>query len=149
MHEVIVHIASGRSAVGLRAEAGQTFFMDVDAHRADSVDQNVDAQIVLQIVDQVRGVYIVLDHPAINTFVLLSRLYIFQDLLDLAAEENAPPLRQAVRLHNVRQSFELLAIGWLLKLILEVDDVAGEHPGLREKVELLGEGPLHAHQVPR
>ena len=149
MHEVIVHIASGRSAVGFRAEAGQALLVDVDAHRADSVDQNVDAQIVLQIVDQVRSVYIVLDHPAINTFVLLSRLYIFQDLLDLAAEENAPPLRQAIRLHNVRQSLELLAIGWLLKLILEVDDIAGEHPGLREKVELLGEGPLHAHQVPR
>ena len=84
---MIVHIASGRSAIRFRAEAGQTFFMDVDAHRADSVDQNVDAQIVLQIVDQVRGVDIVLDHPSINTFVLLRRLDIFQELsevLDIA-----------------------------------------------------------------
>ena len=146
---MVVHVASGGPAVRLRAEPGQALPVNVDAHRADGVDQNVDAQIVLQVVNQVRGVYIVLDHPAIYTLVLLRRLDIFQDLFDLAAEKYAPSLRQAIRLHNVRQSLELLPVSWLLKLILEVEDVAGEHPGLREKVELLGKGPLHAHQVPR
>ena len=95
-----------------------------------------------------RGVNVVLDHPAVDTFILLSCFNVLKNLFYLTTEENPPTLGQTIRLHDVRQSLELLAISWLLKLILEVDDIAREYPSLREEIELVWEGTFHAHQVP-
>ena len=149
MHEVIIHVSCRRPVVRLGAEPSQAFLVDVDAHRAHSVDQYVDSQIILEIVHEVRSVQVVLDYPTADALLLLTQLDIIEDLLDLAAEKDTSALCQAIRFYYVCLSLVSLAVYRLLKLVLEVNYVAGEHPSLWEEVELFWKGTLHAHQVPR
>lgn len=146
---MIIHVSCRRPVVRLRAEPGQAFLVDVDAHWVHRVDEDVDSQVILQVVHEVWSVQVVLDYPAADALLILSCLYILEDLLDLAAEKDTSALRQAVRFDYVSLTLVSLAVCWLLKLVLEVNHVAGEHPSLREEVELFWKGALHAHQVPR
>lgn len=150
VHEEVLHIPRGRLLVGLRREASQSFLVDVDSQRVDTVDKHVDPQVVLQVVHQVRRVQVVLDHPAPDPFLLMRLLDATHDRFHAAAEEYSLALRQAVWLHNESLAFLLcVPVCWLVKLIAEVDIVAREHPSLREEVELFLKCTLHAHQVPR
>lgn len=51
VHEKVVHVPSVGFDVGLCAKSCDSFLVDVDPQRVDSVDEDVDAQVVLEVVD--------------------------------------------------------------------------------------------------
>ena len=54
VHEQIVHVTRRRLPVRFSAEARETFFVNVDAQRVDTIQEYIDAQIVLEVVYKVR-----------------------------------------------------------------------------------------------
>lgn len=67
--------------------------MYVDSQRVHTVDQNVYAQVVLQVLDQVRLVNVVLDYPACYTFFVLGSFNMVQYPLLSARKKYAFALR--------------------------------------------------------
>ena len=64
MHVQVVEVICFRLDIGLSGKPCNALFVDVDPERTDAVDQNVDSQVILQIVDQMRFVEILLDYVA-------------------------------------------------------------------------------------
>lgn len=64
MHVEIVDIGWSRCHVGLSSKPGDSLLVNVDSQGVQAIDEDVNSEIVLQIVDQVRLVEVLLDHVA-------------------------------------------------------------------------------------
>lgn len=117
--------------------------MDVDPQGAQAVDKDIDAQVVLQIIDEVWLVQILLDHVATVSCALL------HDSLAVTREVDALTLREPVRFDDVC----LLLFQWfairIVELFSKVARLLRQDPGPGKEIVFFGIGPLHLHQVPR
>jgi hypothetical protein len=67
MHEEVVHIVPIRPNVCFCAKTGESHFVQVDPQWINTVQKNVQSEIVLQIFDDVGSVDILLDNVASGT----------------------------------------------------------------------------------
>ena len=92
VHVEVVHISYRGLLVGLSAEACEALLVDVDTQWANTVDEHVNTQVILQAIDQVWRIHVALDNPAPNPFLILSLLDCMENSLESAAQKNASAL---------------------------------------------------------
>lgn len=131
VHEQIVQVAVVRSDVLRRGKSCQAFFVQKDSQRCDTRYQNIDSEVELESVYQVRLVKI----PLAN--VMLLRVY----PVVVASQKNAFSLAAVLRLDD--KGFGLA----LVELVPEFFVVARQKPRLWKELIVTFEVALHGQQV--
>ena len=122
VHEEVVHVSVCWLPVGLSAEPCHAFLVDVDTQRINTVEQDVDSQVILQVVYKVWVVDVVLDYVAASSFILLGLLYRVQDVVHSSTQKYSLALGETIWLHD--ESLLVVLVSSLAKLISEVNIVS-------------------------
>jgi len=133
VHVQVVKIAANRRHIFRCGKPGQSFLVNPDAQGRDRCNQNVDSQVELKAINQVRLVQVPLAHVVL----------VGHDPVVVAGQENAAALAAILRLDD--EGFGLA----LVELLLEELGLAGQQPRFREELEVCLEVILECQQVLR
>lgn len=131
MHTLIIDVLVIRLLVLFRCESGKSIFVDIHPERVDSVHKNVDSQIVLITVYQVRLVQVLL-----NDYLIAGL-----DEIGVTHKENTFALALVLRLDD--EGTRILTLGLVPKVLV----VVRQHIGGREEVVIVWQDLLHPHQM--
>jgi hypothetical protein len=117
MHEQIVAILFIGLLVRLGGESCEPVLVDVHPERIDAIDQYINAQIILEGVNQVWLEHVSLHHHLVSVL----------DLLPLACDVDTFALARVFRLHNVGHVP-------LLRILPKILIVVGQHISLGKEI---------------
>ena len=131
MHTLIIDVLIIRLLVLFGCESGKSIFVDIHPERVDSVHKNVDSQIVLITVYQVRLVQVLL-----NDYLIAGL-----DEIGVTHKENTFALALVLRLDD--EGTRILTLGLVPKVLV----VVRQHIRGREEVVIVWQDLLHPHQM--
>ena len=103
VNEGLLEVGLGRGLVSSRAEASQSFIVNEGLNRVETGNDDVDAQVKLDAIEEQRGVQVPLhdDIPAIRHVLQVSQILEERDLVALTTD---------IRLGNESRIFVLLLV---------------------------------------
>ena len=135
MHVEIIEVVLVRRSVFTRGQPAQAFLVEENAQGVNAAEQNVDAQVEFQLVDQEWLVEVSLDHVVL----------VWVKVLKVSRQEDAPALRCRLWLRDESLAIRFPPLLCLIaKLLLEFAELCWQQPRLREELVVFGVDVLHA-----
>jgi len=139
VHEKTVHIVAFRLDVWFSCKPCYSFFMNENSEWIDSIKQSVNAQVILEVIDQMRFFNILLHNITSFDGALLD------DSFNISRQINPLTLRKSFWFHDIRSFSVWVFLDLSLVVVSEFGSFMRNYPCFRKKVIIIRKSSLHFH----